>query len=88
MGQRVAFGRRNAEVTRVVVALDLTQAAVDKVVMCWGAQMIVTHHLIMFGAVKRVTDETREGLLDARHGAGLAISHAAAHTVSTRRKAA
>ena len=37
------FGRRNAEVTRVVVALDLTQAAVDKA-KALGAQMIVTHH--------------------------------------------
>ena len=36
------FGRRNAEVTRVVVALDLTQAAVDKA-KALGAQMIVTH---------------------------------------------
>ena len=60
------FGRRNAEVTRVVVALDLTQ-------------MIVTHHPIMFGAVKRVTDETREGRLMLDMGQA-GISHAAAHT--------
>ena len=72
------FGRRNAEVTRVVVALDLTQAAVDKA-KALGAQMIVTHHPIMFGAVKRVTDETREGRLMLDMGQA-GISHAAAHT--------
>ena len=41
------FGRRNAEVTRVVVALDLTQAAVDKA-KALGADCFITgevrHH--------------------------------------------
>ena len=41
--------------------------------------MIVTHHPIMFGAVKRVTDETREGRLMLDMGLA-GISHAAAHT--------
>ena len=72
------FGRKNAEVTRVVVALDLTQQTVDEA-KALGAQLIVTHHPIMFSAVKRVTDETREGrlMLDM---AQAGIAHIAAHT--------
>lgn len=72
------FGCRNAEVTRVVVALDLTQKAVDQA-KALGAQLIVTHHPIMFSAVKRVTDETREGRLMLDMGRA-GISHIAAHT--------
>ena len=72
------FGRKNAEVMRVVVALDLTQQTVDEA-KALGAQLIVTHHPIMFSAVKRVTDETREGrlMLDM---AQAGIAHIAAHT--------
>ena len=72
------FGCWNAEVTRVVVALDLTQKAVDQA-KALGAQLIVTHHPIMFSAVKRVTDETREGRLMLDMGRA-GISHIAAHT--------
>ena len=72
------FGRREAEVTRIVVALDLTQKTVDKA-KALGAQLIVTHHPIMFSAVKRVTDETREGRLMLDMGQA-GISHIAAHT--------
>ena len=72
------FGCRNAEVTRVVVTLDLTQKAVDQA-KALGAQLIVTHHPIMFSAVKRVTDETREGRLMLDMGRA-GISHIAAHT--------
>lgn len=72
------FGRRGARVTRVLVALDLTQAAL-KEAESLGAELIVTHHPILFSARRRITDCDREGrlLLDmAQRG----IAHIAAHT--------
>ena len=72
------LGRRSAPVTRVLVALDLTQEAVNEA-KALGAQAIVTHHPIMFSARKRVTDDDREGrlMLDL---AAAGIAHIAAHT--------
>lgn len=72
------FGRRGDEVTRVLVALDLTQEALDQA-RALGAELILTHHPIMFSARKRVTDEDREGalMLDM---AKAGIAHIAAHT--------
>ena len=72
------FGHAQAEVTRVLVALDLTQGVLDEA-RALGAQLIVTHHPIMFSARKRVTDEDREGrLMLGMAEAG--IAHIAAHT--------
>ena len=71
-------GRKGAQVTRVLVALDLTQAVIDEA-LALGAQAIVTHHPIMFSARKRVTDGDREGSLMLsliENG----IAHIAAHT--------
>ena len=71
-------GRAGGEVTRALVALDLTQAVIDEA-KALGAQLIVTHHPIMFSARKRVTDENREGrLMLTLMEAG--IAHIAAHT--------
>ena len=72
------LGRRSASVTRVMVALDLTQEAVDAA-KALGAQAIVTHHPIMFSARKRVTDDDREGRLMLEL-AEAGIAHIAAHT--------
>lgn len=72
------LGRAGRAVTRVLVALDLTQEAVDEA-KALGAQLIVTHHPIMFSARRRVTDEDREGrLMLCMAEAG--IAHIAAHT--------
>lgn len=72
------YGHAQAEVTRVLVALDLTQGVLDEA-RALGAQLIVTHHPIMFSARKRVTDEDREGrLMLGMAEAG--IAHIAAHT--------
>jgi len=72
------LGRKTALVTRVLVALDLTQRVVEEA-KALGAQAIVTHHPIMFTARKQVTDGDREGALMlslAENG----IAHIAAHT--------
>lgn len=71
------FGRSEAEVTRVLVALDLTQAVLDEA-RALGAQLIVAHHPILFHARKHVTDRDREGrlMLDmARADVALIAAH-------------
>ena len=53
-------GSRKSEVTKVLVALDpfegVCQEAAD-----WGADLIVTHHPLIFQALKSITDETSIG---------------------------
>ena len=71
-------GHANSAVTRVLVAMDLTQAVIREAKNL-GAQVIVTHHPIMFQARKRITDSDFEGrilLALAENG----IAHIAAHT--------
>ena len=71
-------GSKSTQVTRVLVALDpfehVCREAADM-----GAQLIVTHHPLIFQALKAVTDETSIGrgiMLLCRHG----ISAVNAHT--------
>ncbi len=71
-------GHAGAQVTRALVALDLSMGVVEEA-KALGAQLIVTHHPIMFSARKRLTDADREGrLMLALAEAG--IAHIAAHT--------
>ena len=49
-----------AEVTRAIVALDITDEVIDEAVDC-GAQLIVSHHPLLFEAIKRVTDDDTKG---------------------------
>ena len=70
-------GRAKGEVTRVLVALDLTQAVIDEA-KALGAQLIVTHHPVMFAPRKRLTDEDYEGSLLfslAENGMALIAAH-------------
>jgi len=71
-------GSRNQSVTKILVALDpfepVCQEAAD-----WGAELIVTHHGLIFSPLKAVTDDTETGRciqLLCRHG----ISAINAHT--------
>jgi dinuclear metal center YbgI/SA1388 family protein len=71
-------GSRSTPVSKVVVALDpfehVCQEAAD-----WGAELIVTHHPLIFQAMKSITDETSIGrgiMLLCRNG----ISAINAHT--------
>ena len=50
-------GEPNAEVNRVLVALDMTEAVVAEAVAT-GAQMIVAHHPVIFKPLKRLTGQT------------------------------
>ena len=71
-------GSKHTEVTRVLVALD-PFAGVCKEAADFGAQLIVTHHPLIFQAPAAITDETSVGrsiMFLCRHG----ISAINAHT--------
>ncbi len=58
-------GSPEAEVTSVLLALDVTEPVIDEAVSL-GAQLIITHHPLMFSPRKRLTDEDYEGRLIRR----------------------
>jgi dinuclear metal center YbgI/SA1388 family protein len=53
-------GSRSTPVTKILVALDPFEQVCDEAA-AWGAELIVTHHPIIFQAMKSVTDETSIG---------------------------
>jgi len=53
-------GRSNAEVHKVITALDITDEVIEEAISV-GAQLIVSHHPLIFEAIKRVTDEEPKG---------------------------
>lgn len=53
-------GHADAPVTRVMCALDVTDDVIDEAIDC-GAELIVSHHPLVFDAVKSVTDTTWVG---------------------------
>ena len=71
-------GSRGTPVTKVLVALDPFEH-VCKEAAQWGAQLLVTHHPLIFQPIPMVTDDaaiTRGIMTLCRHG----ISHFCAHT--------
>src|SRR5688572_29840854 len=56
------LGRSNRDVHRVMTCLTLTNPVANEAVRR-DAQMIITHHPILFHGAKRMTDETAEGRL-------------------------
>ena len=63
-------GRKEKEVKKILVALDATKKAVEKAVET-GADMIVTHHPMVFSAIKQINDDSFIGdkiLTMAEHG--------------------
>ena len=51
------MGRDDREVKRIYIALDADDDAVDAAVRL-GADMLVTHHPLLFSGLKRITTET------------------------------
>lgn len=49
-------GRTEREVGRVYIALDATDAVIDRAIET-GADMLITHHPLIFSPLKRITDE-------------------------------
>ncbi len=54
------LGRRDSEITKVMTALDLDIDVAEKAKQ-EGAQLIVTHHPIMFSKINKINDDTPEG---------------------------
>lgn len=53
-------GRKGAQVTKILVALDITEQVVEEAAE-QGAQLIAAHHPVIFGGVQSVTDQTVTG---------------------------
>lgn len=50
------FAYADKEVNRVYLALDATDRVIERAIEA-GADMLITHHPLLFSAVKKVTDE-------------------------------
>lgn len=64
-------------VKRILVALDATDRLIDEARAC-GADLLVTHHPVIFGSLKSVTDTDRTGRLIAaliKHDIALYAAH-------------
>ncbi len=70
-------GRGGREVRRVLIALDPSMAAIREAAD-WGAELLVTHHPLLFHATRDVSDQTEEGrkvLALAEHGIAVICMH-------------
>lgn len=70
-------GRSERLVNRVLIALDITETVIEEAI-CYGAQLIVAHHPVIWGGAKTVTDQTPTGrklLLMAEHGIAAICAH-------------
>ena len=79
----LCVGSPEDEVTSVLLGLDCTPELVDEAVEC-GADMIVTHHPLIFKGVKKISPDDRTGLAIIKAiKAGVAIyaSHTSADKV-------
>lgn len=53
-------GREGAQVSKILVALDITEQVAEEAAE-QGAQLIVSHHPVIFGGVQSLTDQTITG---------------------------
>lgn len=69
------IGRTDAAVTRALLALDITNEVIDEAIAC-GAELIISHHPLIFTPVKsvRADDLTGEKLLRLAENRIAAIS--------------
>lgn len=70
-------GRRDREVTGILVALDVTTPVVEEAAAL-GANLIVAHHPVIFDPVRSITDGTLTGKLllsMAEHGIAAVCAH-------------
>ncbi|MGN1212079.1 MAG: Nif3-like dinuclear metal center hexameric protein [Candidatus Cryptobacteroides sp.] len=78
----LCIGNPQAPVTSVLLALDCTPELVDEAV-AKGADMIVTHHPLIFSGLKRITPEDQVGLAVMKAvAAGIAVY--SAHTTADK----
>lgn len=53
-------GRSSQPVSRILLALDITTPVIEEAKAC-GAQLVVSHHPVIWGGAKSVTDQTVMG---------------------------
>lgn len=77
-------GSPNDEVQRALVSLDCIEAVVDEAIEC-GADLIIAHHPIVFGGLKRFNGSTyveRTVMKAIRHGIAIYALHTNLDSVS------
>ena len=69
-------GRRGAEVSRVLLSLDITHEAIDEAIE-YGAELIVSHHPVIFHKLGSLTDAGQDDkvLRLAEHGIAAICMH-------------
>lgn len=73
----LAVGDPEAEVSQLLIALDATEEVIDEAISI-GAQMVITHHPIIFRPLKRIACENRQQrtiLRALQHGIALYAAH-------------
>ena len=50
-------GRRDSEVEKIYVTLDVTEEPLEDAVS-WGADLIVSHHPMIFGSIRQINSDT------------------------------
>ena len=53
----ILVGGKNKSVSKILLTLDVTREAVDQAVKI-GAELIVSHHPVIFNPMKRITDDS------------------------------
>lgn len=53
-------GRRDREVTKIMVALDITPEVIEESAQ-WGAELIVSHHPVIYSGLLNVTNDDYSG---------------------------
>ena len=78
----LCIGSEDDEVTSVIVGLDCTPELVDEAIAC-GADMIVTHHPLIFSGLKRISPDDFVGKMVMKVvKAGISVY--AAHTTADK----
>lgn len=54
------IGKRDSKITGILLSLDLTESIVDKAIEV-GANLIITHHPVIFTSLKKITNDTLTG---------------------------
>ena len=79
----LCVGSPEDEVSSVLIALDCTETLVDEAIAC-GADMIVTHHPLIFSGLKKISPEDQVGaavIKAIRHGISIYAAHTSADKV-------
>ena len=73
------IGRSDQPVEKALLALDITDWVIDEAIR-WGAQLIISHHPILFSPLQAVTDQAG---LEGKKALRLAENHVAAICMHT-----